>query len=55
MIEAGIREKEKDVCNWSPYSNMSWVQPSFNLLGNQNSKDFKLDEVIHNLYNILNI
>jgi hypothetical protein len=46
MIEAGIREKEKDVCNWSPYSNMAWIQPPVNLMANQNSiRDFKPEEV----------
>ncbi|XP_014222745.1 uncharacterized protein LOC106649694 isoform X1 [Trichogramma pretiosum] len=45
MIEAGIREKEKDVYNWSPYSNTAWIQPSTNLLLSPNSKrDFKLDD-----------
>ncbi|XP_058790594.1 roquin-1 isoform X2 [Phymastichus coffea] len=45
MIEAGIREKEKDVCNWSPYSNTAWIQPPVNLISSQNlNKDFKPDE-----------
>ncbi|XP_011495312.1 PREDICTED: uncharacterized protein LOC105360184 [Ceratosolen solmsi marchali] len=45
MIEAGIREKEKDVCNWSPYSNMAWIQPPVNVMTNQNSiRDFKPEE-----------
>lgn len=49
MIEAGIREKEKDVCNWSPYSNTAWIQPPMNLITNQNlNKDFKFDEVLMN-------
>ncbi|XP_001603217.2 roquin-2 [Nasonia vitripennis] len=45
MIEAGIREKEKDVCNWSPYSNMAWIQPPVNPLNNQSiNRDFKAEE-----------
>lgn len=27
IIEAGIREKEKDVRNWDPYCNVTGVQP----------------------------
>ncbi|XP_066590032.1 uncharacterized protein roq isoform X2 [Prorops nasuta] len=42
VIEAGIREKEKDVRNWSPYSSIPWVQTSNNLLSNPNfNQDFK--------------
>ncbi|KAJ8667298.1 hypothetical protein QAD02_008960 [Eretmocerus hayati] len=44
MIEAGIREKERDVCNWSPYSNMAWIQPSINLTNQNSVSDIKLDE-----------
>lgn len=54
MIEAGIREKEKDVCNWSPYSNMAWIQPPVNPLTNQSSnRDFKAEEV-RDKFNISN-
>lgn len=45
MIEAGIREKERDVRNWSPYG-MSWIQPSNNLVQNHNlNRDYNADEV----------
>ncbi|XP_012257083.2 roquin-1 [Athalia rosae] len=44
MIEAGIREKERDVRNWSPYG-MSWFQPSSNLVQNHNlNRDYGADE-----------
>lgn len=49
MIEAGIREKERDVRNWSPYG-MSWIQPSNNLVQNHNlNRDYRADEVIDDL------
>ncbi|XP_076248410.1 RING finger and CCCH-type zinc finger domain-containing protein roquin [Calliopsis andreniformis] len=42
MIEAGIREKEKDVRNWSPYGTVPWIQSSNNLLSTQNlNQDYK--------------
>ncbi|XP_071877832.1 RING finger and CCCH-type zinc finger domain-containing protein roquin isoform X1 [Bombus fervidus] len=45
MIEAGIREKEKDVRNWSPYGTVPWIQSSNNLLSSQNfSQDYKTEE-----------
>ncbi|KZC04845.1 PREDICTED: roquin-1 [Dufourea novaeangliae] len=45
MIEAGIRDKEKDVRNWSPYGTVPWIQSSNNLLGTQNySQDYKTEE-----------
>ncbi|XP_033340321.1 RING finger and CCCH-type zinc finger domain-containing protein roquin isoform X2 [Megalopta genalis] len=45
MIEAGIREKEKDVRNWSPYGTVPWIQSSNNLLGTQNfNQDYKPEE-----------
>ncbi|XP_046410424.1 roquin-1 [Neodiprion fabricii] len=44
MIEAGIREKERDVRNWSPYG-MSWIQPSSNLVQNHNlNREYRPDE-----------
>ncbi|XP_051162613.1 roquin-1 isoform X1 [Leptopilina boulardi] len=43
MIEAGIREKEKDVRNWNPYSNTSWIQPPNNLTNSLN-RDCKSEE-----------
>lgn len=46
MIEAGIREKEKDVRNWSPYGSVPWIQPANNLMSNHSmSKDYKSEEV----------
>ncbi|OAD62090.1 Roquin [Eufriesea mexicana] len=45
MIEAGIREKEKDVRNWSPYGTVPWIQSSNNLLSSQNfNQDYKPEE-----------
>ncbi|XP_003702036.2 RING finger and CCCH-type zinc finger domain-containing protein roquin isoform X1 [Megachile rotundata] len=45
MIEAGIREKEKDVRNWSPYGTVPWIQSSNNMLGTQNfNQDYKPEE-----------
>ncbi|XP_017892553.1 roquin-1 isoform X2 [Ceratina calcarata] len=45
MIEAGIREKEKDVRNWSPYGTVPWIQSSNNLLSPQNfNADYKPEE-----------
>lgn len=45
MIEAGIREKEKDVRNWNPYSNTSWIQPPNNLTNHGLNRDYKSEEV----------
>lgn len=46
MIEAGIREKEKDVRNWSPYGTVPWIQSSNNLLTSQSfNQDYKPEEV----------
>lgn len=46
MIESGIREKEKDVRNWSPYGGVSWIQQtSNNLVTNSMNKDYKSEEV----------
>lgn len=46
MIEAGIREKEKDVRNWSPYGTVPWIQSPANLLTNQSfNQDYKTEEV----------
>lgn len=49
MIEAGIREKEKDVRNWNPYGNISCMQPANNLTPNHainpTVNDFKADDV----------
>ncbi|XP_015178822.1 PREDICTED: roquin-1 isoform X3 [Polistes dominula] len=45
MIEAGIREKEKDVRNWSPYGTVPWIQSSTSLLTNQSfNQDYKTEE-----------
>lgn len=46
MIEAGIREKEKDVRNWSPYgTTIPWIQSTNNLLGSQSfNQDYKPEE-----------
>lgn len=45
MIEAGIREKEKDVRNWSPYGTVPWIQSSTSLLSNQSfNQDYKTEE-----------
>lgn len=45
MIEAGIREKEKDVRNWSPYGAIPWIQTPNNLLAPQNfNPDYKPEE-----------
>lgn len=50
MIEAGIREKEKDVRNWSPYGTVPWIPSSNNLLNSQNfNQDYKLEEVSYNV------
>lgn len=46
MIEAGIREKEKDVRNWSPYGTVPWIQSSNNLLSSQSfHQNYKSEEV----------
>lgn len=51
MIEAGIREKEKDVRNWNPYGgNAPCIPPINNPLPNQTinhtiNSDFKPDDV----------
>lgn len=46
MIEAGIREKEKDVRNWSPYGTVPWIQSPNNMLSTQNfNQDYKSEEV----------
>lgn len=47
MIEAGIREKEKDVRNWSPYSNIPWIQPPNNLVNHGLNRDYKSEEVCY--------
>ncbi|XP_015586020.1 roquin-2 isoform X2 [Cephus cinctus] len=45
MIEAGIREKEKDVRNWSPYGSVPWIQPPSNLLSNHNmNRDYRAED-----------
>ncbi|KAL2729391.1 roquin-2 isoform X1 [Vespula squamosa] len=45
MIEAGIREKEKDVRNWSPYGTVPWIQSPASLLTNQSfNQDYKTEE-----------
>ncbi|XP_023287730.1 roquin-1 isoform X2 [Orussus abietinus] len=45
MVEAGIREKEKDVRNWSPYGSIPWIQPPNNLLaGHGVGRDYKSEE-----------
>ena len=45
MIEAGIREKEKDVRNWSPYGTVPWIQSPNNMLSTQNfNQDYKSEE-----------
>ena len=47
MIEAGIREKEKDVRNWSPYGTMPWIQqPANNVISSHNiNRDRKSEDV----------
>lgn len=50
MIEAGIREKENDVRNWSPYGTVPWIQSSNNLLSSQNfNQDYKPEEVSYDV------
>ncbi|XP_043286038.1 roquin-2 [Venturia canescens] len=45
MIESGIREKEKDVRNWSPYGGVSWIQQTpNNLMSSSMNKDYKSEE-----------